>query len=72
MSSEKTGVMFVIESLRSLRQDLRDNPEEWQNHTLGDYLRSIESWLEDTQERAPEEPTWEFVAGLFGVGKIYE
>jgi hypothetical protein len=72
MSTEKSDVMFLVERLRDLRRDLRDNPDEWQNHTLEDYLEAIEAWLEDTKERAPHEPTWEFVAGLFAVGKIYE
>ena len=72
MSDKKDGVMLVIDHLRNLREDLRSNPEAWQNQTLEDYLESIQAWLEATKDRAPNEPTWEFVAGLFGVGKIYE
>jgi hypothetical protein len=72
LSTNNTGVEILIERLRELRKDLRDNPEAWQNQTLSDYLESVAAWLEDTKERAPTEPSWDFVAGLFGVGKIYE
>ncbi len=66
------GVEALIEGLRQLRQDLQTNPETWQNRSLEDYLESIEAWLDATKERAPVEPTWEYMAGVFGVGKIYE
>jgi hypothetical protein len=72
MSARKTDVSLVIGRLQELRQDLRDNPGAWENHTLADYLEALQAWLEDTKEGAPAEPTWEFVAGLLGVGKIYE
>jgi hypothetical protein len=72
LSKSANDVDAVIERLRELRKDLQDNPDAWQNHTLSDYLESVAAWLEDTKGRAPAEPSWDFVAGLFGVGKIYE
>ena len=48
------------------------NPDAWENHSLADYLAAIEAWLEATKFRAPEQPSWDFVVGLFEVGKIYE
>ena len=72
MNAKSNDVMLLVEQLKELREDLRSNPDAWQNQTLQDYLEAIQAWLEATKERAPCEPTWEFVAGLFGVGKIYE
>jgi hypothetical protein len=72
MSAKNGDVALVIERLKDLREDLRSNPDGWQNQTLEDYLESTQAWLEATRQQAPAEPTWEFVAGLFGVGKIYE
>ncbi len=72
MSNTTNDADSLIESLRQLRTDLERNPNAWQNTTLDDYLESIAAWLEDSKERLPEQPSWEFVAGLFSVGKIYE
>jgi hypothetical protein len=72
MSTTKSGVEVALEGLRKLREDLQTNPDAWQNHTLPDYLEAIEAWLEATKDRAPAQPTWDFVVGLLGVGKIYE
>ncbi len=72
MSKSTGDVECVIERLRELRKDLNENPDSWQNQSLSDYLESVAAWLEDTRDRAPAEPSWDFLAGLFGVGKIYE
>jgi hypothetical protein len=72
MGKNAGDVESVIERLRELRKDLNENPDSWQNHSLSDYLESVAAWLEDTKARAPAEPSWEFVAGMFGVGKFYE
>jgi hypothetical protein len=72
MSQKKPGVETAIDGIRELRESLRKNPESWQNDTLEAYLEATEAWLEATKNRAPEVPSWEYVAGLFGVGRIYE
>ena len=72
MNSTRSGAQSVIEGLRRLRDDFHANPDAWQNHTLDDYLEAIEAWLEATKDRAPEQPSWDFVLGLFEVGRIYE
>jgi hypothetical protein len=71
-ATRSAGVEVAIEGLRRLREDLRTNPDAWQNHSLSDYLEAIEAWLEATKDRAPAQPSWEFVVGLLEVGKIYE
>jgi len=72
MNTTQSDVTTVIERLRELRQDLLDHPQDWENHTLSDYLESLQAWLEDTRERVPAEPSWDFIANLLGAGKIYE
>jgi len=69
--STTAGVEVAIEGLRKLREDLKANPDEWQNHSLDDYLEAIAAWLDATKDRAPTQPSWDFIVGLFGVGKIH-
>ena len=33
--------------VRTLLGDLKDNPDEWENTTLEDYLEAVAAWIED-------------------------
>ncbi len=57
--------------LRSLAKDFAENPDEWENRTITDYLESISAWVEDSVEE-PEQVDFKKMAKLFYVGKIYE
>ena len=57
--------------LRSLAKDFAENPDEWENRTITDYLESISAWVEDSVEE-PEQVDFKKMANLFYVGKIYE
>ena len=57
--------------LRSLAKDFAENPDEWENRTITDYLESISAWVEDSGEE-PEQVDFKKMANLFYVGKIYE
>ena len=72
MSKEQQSVDALIAALQALRLDLKENPTSWQNTSLADYLDGIHAWLEDSRATLPDQPSWDFVAGLFKVGKIYE
>ena len=57
--------------LKNLAADFSDNPDEWENRTIKDYLESISSWVEDSGEES-EHIDFKKMAKLFYVGKIYE
>ena len=46
MESVTDMVSFAL-FLNSLARDYRDNPDEWQNQSIGDYLESIAAWIRD-------------------------
>ncbi|MGK5511735.1 DUF7660 family protein [Brevibacillus formosus] len=38
----------LIQFIKALRHDLKDNPDEWENLSLDAFLEAMESWIEDT------------------------
>jgi hypothetical protein len=69
--------------LRRLSRHFEEEPDDWQNWNVGDYLESIAAWLDATptlpearaereRELGEERPTWGGVAILFEIGRIYE
>jgi hypothetical protein len=62
-----------------LALDLKNNPEEWANKTLSDYLESISSWTEDMEGYyrnnnipIPENINWKVFANILIAAKMYE
>ena len=37
----------LIEFLNYLAKDFDENPDEWQNHIISDYLECVASWIKD-------------------------
>jgi hypothetical protein len=69
--------------LRRLSLHFEEEPDEWQNWKVGDYLESLAAWLDATptlpearaeleRELGEERPTWRGVAILFEIGRVYE
>lgn len=68
-----------INFLGKLATDKKNNPVEWENKTIENYLESIQSWIEDMDGyyennniEVPKNIDWNFFATVFYVGKIYE
>jgi hypothetical protein len=68
-----------INFIELLTQNLRTNPEEWENKTLPDYLSAISSWTEDMdgyyQNKGlpvPKNVDWKVFASTLIAAKIYE
>ncbi|MBC2582957.1 hypothetical protein [Clostridium sp. DJ247] len=68
-----------INFLGKLATDKKNNPVEWENKTIENYLESIQSWIEDMEGyyennniEVPKNIDWNFFATVFYVGKIYE
>jgi hypothetical protein len=66
---------FVV----ALRDDLRMNPDEWENLSLDEFLSAMADWVEameqyyrNTGRSMPESPTWQMFADILYASKIYE
>jgi hypothetical protein len=42
----------------------------WESSTIEEFLEAMEAYASDVE--LPEQPSWQFVAGLLSAGKIYE
>jgi hypothetical protein len=73
--SKDDFVNFVV----LLVSNLKNNPEEWTNKTLPEYLESISSWTEDMEGYyqnnnipIPENVNWKVFANILIAAKMYE
>ena len=65
--------------LRALRDDWTEYPNHWEQGNIGDYLESMERWLEYLPRyyrslcRDPDkEPMWRVFAEVLEAAKMYE
>ena len=65
-----------IKYLNLLAKDSEENPQEWENTTISQYLQSIAGWIEDWSSRYGNEEfeklDYNEMAKLLYMGKIYE
>ena len=68
-------VLFV----QKLLQDLRQNPDDWENRCTEAYLDAIAAWVEDiegfflNQEMSvPQQPDWRLLGQILLAAKYYE
>lgn len=69
-----------IKFLDLLRKDFLDNPENWENKTLPDFLEALSFYTEDIQgyydnmklNIKADKPEWSTFADIFKGAKIYE
>ena len=62
----------VCEMIEKLSNDLRENPESWENPTLERYLEAMGAWLEAWDRKHHPEPSWELIKEMLEAAKIYE
>jgi hypothetical protein len=63
-----------------LKQDLLNNPEEWENKKLDDFLTALATYAQDIQGyhdnlksgTNADEPSWQTFADIFKGASIYE
>ena len=65
--------------VRALREDLKGNPQDWENDTLDRYLEAMSAWVENmnayflNQGRpTPEQPDWKLLGDILMAARIYE
>jgi hypothetical protein len=68
----------LIAVVTSLRSELIERPEEWENATLEHFLDAMAAWLSafpqsyvNTGEAVPN-PDWRFVADVLRAARVYE
>ncbi|MDM5281753.1 hypothetical protein QUF95_30925 [Paenibacillus silvae] len=69
----------LISFIHALTEDLEQNPSQWANTDLTDYLNGIASWVEDryelieeSKEEFSENINWNSIATILFVGSRYE
>lgn len=65
--------------LQAFREDLKHNPEKWENGDLSSFLEAMAAWIEDmegfylNQNRpVPDQPTWNVLAEILLAARVYE
>lgn len=65
--------------VRRLAEDLRTNPEKWENDKLGSFLEAMSAWIEDMDgyfqnrgEPVPTQPDWKLFARFLSAARFYE
>lgn len=68
-----------VELVRSLRADLVQNPEQWENVTLESFLEAMAAWVEDMEGYYrnnglphPENVPWRVFADVLLASRMYE
>ena len=75
-----TDRQTFIKFLDLLRKDFLDNPENWGNKTVPDFLEALSSYTEDIQgyydnmrqNVNADKPDWTTFADIFRGARIYE
>lgn len=69
----------LADFVAALLQDLENNPDEWENSTLKNYLDAMESWIrsmdsyyKNTGQAIPVAPSWRTLADILYASKSYE
>lgn len=62
-----------------LREELANNPDEWENQTLDRFLDAMESWIrmidaysKNTGDVEALSPSWKTFAKILCAAKVYE
>jgi hypothetical protein len=68
-----------VEFVGALIADLKEKPEEWENHDLASFLEAVKAWVEDMDgyfknigERTPDQPSWKTLAQILRAARVYE
>lgn len=65
--------------LRLLADDLKSNPDSWENANLPRFLEALAAWIEDMdgyylnqKQSVPEKPDWQVLRDMFMAARVYE
>ncbi|WP_047450795.1 hypothetical protein [Alistipes sp. ZOR0009] len=77
---EVTDKNTFIDFLEKFREDLKQNPENWENKDLNDFLEAMSRYTEDiqgyydntNQDIDSEKPSWKLFADILKGASLYE
>jgi len=77
---EVTNKNTFIDFLKMFRKDLKQNPENWENIDLNDFLEAMSRYTADiqgyydntNQDIDSEKPSWKLFADILKGASIYE
>lgn len=68
-----------IRFMAALIEDLKNDPDTWENRSLEGYLEAMQSWIEDmdgyyanNKQSVPDNISWKVFADMFIAAKMYE
>lgn len=68
-----------VRFMAALIQDLKNNPDKWENQSLETYLEAVQRWTEDmdgyyanNNHSVPDNVTWKVLADILIAAKMYE
>ncbi len=68
-----------VSCVRALRDDLRENPDNWENSDLESFLNAMATWVEDMDgyyinrgQPVPQQPNWQVLMDILRAAKVYE
>jgi hypothetical protein len=71
--------MDFVAFVRTLADQCRRRPEEWENRDLPSYLEAMAAWVEDMDgyyqnrgEAVPDQPTWKTLKDILQAARVYE
>lgn len=69
----------LVSLVRELHQDFLRNEHEWENQTLGGFLKTLAAWMQDSPDwyrnfgkELPDGGDWTFVARALQAVTVYE
>jgi len=69
----------LVSFVRTLSNDFNQNPLEWENKNLGQYLEAMSAWIQDmdgyfknTNQPMPTIIDWRVIGQILLAAKIYE
>lgn len=69
----------LVNFIKLLVRDLKDDPDSWENSRLDRYLDALSAWTEDMEgffanvgEPFPETPNWRLIGIMLLAAKRYE
>ena len=68
-----------ISFVRALLEDLKEDPNDWENPSLENYLKAVAAWVEDMDgyyqnqgKPVAKNPDWKMLGEILLAAKFYE
>ncbi len=79
LQAKITDKASLLELCHELCSDLERNPDNWENHTLEQFLEAMTGWIQDMDgyyknigAEIPKELSWKILGDILTAAKDYE